>query len=142
MVTFPEKVLFPPTVTPLSNEAVSWTNMGMLNPTASFSGRGEEVEAPRTVFSGEDDGEEEARAERRLKGKNELRDWLNANDIGCEIYYPVPLHLQECLGELAGRYSCPEAEKAAEETIALPVYPELTEEMQEYVVKNFVQFYS
>jgi dTDP-4-amino-4,6-dideoxygalactose transaminase len=77
----------------------------------------------------------------RVKRRNELRDWLVANDIGCEIYYPVPLHRQECLGSLATQPSCPVAEKAADETIALPVYPELTAEMQEYVVKKFVQFY-
>lgn len=78
----------------------------------------------------------------RVERRNELRDWLLANDIGCEIYYPVPLHRQECLGTLATQYSCLEAEKAADETIALPVYPELTAEMQEYVVKKIVQFYS
>ncbi len=78
----------------------------------------------------------------RVERRNELRDWLLANDIGCEIYYPVPLHRQECLGALAAQISCPEAEKAADETVALPIYPELTAEMQEYVVKKFVQFYS
>jgi dTDP-4-amino-4,6-dideoxygalactose transaminase len=78
----------------------------------------------------------------RVERRNELRDWLIGNDIGCEIYYPVPLHKQECLGALASQISCPEAEKAADETIALPIYPELTPEMQEYVVKKFVQFYS
>lgn len=78
----------------------------------------------------------------RVKRRDALRDWLTANEIGCEIYYPVPLHRQECLGNLAAAFTCPEAEKAAEETIALPIYPELTEEMQEHVVKSIVQFYS
>ena len=78
----------------------------------------------------------------RVERRNELRDWLLANDIGCEIYYPVPLHRQECLGDLAARDSCPEAEMAADETVALPVYPELTAEMQDYVVRKIVQFYS
>lgn len=78
----------------------------------------------------------------RVERRNELRDWLLGNDIGCEIYYPVPLHKQECLGPLGAKISCPEAEKAADETVALPIYPELTAEMQEYVVKKFVQFYS
>lgn len=77
----------------------------------------------------------------RVERRNELRDWLVGNDIGCEIYYPVPLHKQECLGSMASQISCPEAEKAADETIALPIYPELTPEMQEYVVKKIVQFY-
>ena len=78
----------------------------------------------------------------RVERRNELRDWLLQNDIGCEIYYPVPLHRQECLGALAAQFSCPIAEKAADETIALPIYPELTGEMQEYVVKKLVQFYN
>lgn len=78
----------------------------------------------------------------RVERRNELRDWLLENDIGCEIYYPVPLHRQECLGSLAAGFSCPMAEKAADETIALPIYPELTAEMQEFVVKKMVQFYS
>lgn len=78
----------------------------------------------------------------RVERRNELRDWLLQNDIGCEIYYPVPLHRQECLGALATAFSCPVAEKAADETIALPIYPELTDAMQEYVVKKMVQFYT
>jgi len=77
----------------------------------------------------------------RVERRNELRDWLLENNIGCEIYYPVPLHKQQCLGELAGNVHCPEAEKAADTTIALPIYPELTEEMQAYVVEKIVQFY-
>jgi dTDP-4-amino-4,6-dideoxygalactose transaminase len=77
----------------------------------------------------------------RVERRDELRDWLQNNDIGCEVYYPVPLHKQECLGELAVGLSYPEAEKAAETTIALPIYPELTVEMQEYLVEKVVQFY-
>lgn len=78
----------------------------------------------------------------RVEQRNELRDWLIKNDIGCEIYYPVPLHKQECLGSLGSLYNCPEAERAADTTIALPIYPELTEEMQRVVVEKIVQFYS
>ena len=78
----------------------------------------------------------------RVERRDQLRDWLGKCEIGCEIYYPVPLHKQECLGPLAQQLSYPEAEKAADETIALPIYPELTTEMQEYIVKKFVQFYS
>ncbi|MGW8195430.1 MAG: DegT/DnrJ/EryC1/StrS family aminotransferase [Desulforhopalus sp.] len=77
----------------------------------------------------------------RVEKRDELRDWLVASDIGCEIYYPIPLHKQECLGSLAGDCSYPEAERAAETSIALPIYPELTEQMQEYVVDKIVQFY-
>ena len=77
----------------------------------------------------------------RVKNRNGLRDWLTANDIGCEVYYPIPLHKQECLGSGFEKISCPEAEKAAEETIALPIYPELSLKMQHYVVDKIVQFY-
>lgn len=77
----------------------------------------------------------------RVKRRNELREWLGKNDIGCEIYYPVPLHKQECLGSLGSIAHCPEAERAADTTIALPIYPELTAEMQEYVVQKIMQFY-
>lgn len=78
----------------------------------------------------------------RVKNRDGLRDWLLKNDIGCEIYYPVPLHQQECLGGLCGEVSFPVAEKAAGETIALPIYPELTAEMREYLVDKVVQFYN
>lgn len=78
----------------------------------------------------------------RVDRRNELREWLDKNNIGCEIYYPVPLHKQECLGTGGGSVHCPEAEKAADATIALPIYPELTEAMQAYVVEKIVQFYA
>ena len=78
----------------------------------------------------------------RVERRDELRDFLAANDIGCEIYYPVPLHKQECLAEVNEKSSCPVAETAAEETIALPIYPELTKEMQAFVVEKLVQFYA
>lgn len=78
----------------------------------------------------------------RVNKRDELRDWLQKHDIGCEIYYPVPLHKQECLGDLRDGLSYPEAEKAAESTIALPIYPELTVEMQAYLVEKVVQFYT
>ena len=78
----------------------------------------------------------------RVKKRDTLRDWLVTNNIGCEVYYPVPLHKQECLGSLASEISCPEAEKAAKETIALPIYPELTSVMQEYIVEKIVKFYA
>lgn len=77
----------------------------------------------------------------RVEKRDLLRDWLLAHDIGCEIYYPVALHKQECLGADYRHISMPEAEKAATETLALPIYPELTVEMQEHVVATIARFY-
>jgi len=78
----------------------------------------------------------------RVPRRDELRASLVEKKIGCEVYYPVPLHLQECfsdLGYAAG--SMPVSEKAAAEVLALPIYPELTEEQIERVacaVKGFL----
>lgn len=78
----------------------------------------------------------------RVPQRDELQVYLKEQQIGTAIYYPIPLHLQECfahLGYQSGDF--PESEKAANETLALPVYPELTREQQEYVVKMIRQFY-
>ncbi len=67
---------------------------------------------------------------------------LRSRDVGCEIYYPVPLHLQDCfqsLGHKEGDF--PESERAAKETVALPIYPDLTGEMAEWVVSSISEFY-
>ena len=74
--------------------------------------------------------------------RDELRAFLTTNDIGTDIYYPVPLHLQECFDFLGYKKGeLPESERAAEETLALPIYPELKPEQQKYVVKTIAEFF-
>jgi dTDP-4-amino-4,6-dideoxygalactose transaminase len=77
----------------------------------------------------------------RVQRRDELRDWLSSKDIGTEIYYPLALHQQECVKNVIDTPLLPHAEQAAAETLALPIYPELTQEMQDYVVASIMQFY-
>ncbi len=78
----------------------------------------------------------------RVPQRDELKSFLQENDIGCEIYYPVPLHLQNCFSFLGGAEGdCPESERAALETLALPIFTELTPEMQEYAAGKIAEFY-
>jgi dTDP-4-amino-4,6-dideoxygalactose transaminase len=74
--------------------------------------------------------------------RDELREFLTKNEVGTDIYYPVPLHLQECF-EYVGYHEgdLPEAELASKQTLALPIFPELKSEQQEFVVEKISEFF-
>jgi len=79
----------------------------------------------------------------RTNRRNQIREFLAARKIGSEIYYPVPLHMQDALkslGYIEGSF--PEAERAAREVLALPIFPELREDEQQTVVAAITDFLS
>jgi len=79
----------------------------------------------------------------RADRRDELKAFLGENGIGCAIYYPRSLHEQDCFGSLG--YSTgdfPESERAARESLSLPVYPELREDEQQYVIDKVREFYA
>jgi dTDP-4-amino-4,6-dideoxygalactose transaminase len=79
----------------------------------------------------------------RAEGRDKLRTYLADHGVSTEIYYPVPLHLQECFRDLG--YSLgdlPESEIAAEQALAIPVYPELEANQQEYIVDTISAYYA
>jgi len=77
----------------------------------------------------------------RVLKRDELVAHLQDKGIGCAIYYPVPMHLQECFGYLGYKMGdFPQAEKAAEEVLAIPIYPELTDEMKAHVCEVILSF--
>lgn len=79
----------------------------------------------------------------RAHRRDELRNFLKDKHIGTEIYYPIPMHLQDCyrsLGHKKGDF--PESERAAAEVLSLPIYAELADEQLIYVVESIKAFYS
>ena len=78
----------------------------------------------------------------RLEHRDELMAYMKQRGIGAEIYYPVPFHLQECFRDLGYKEGdFPESERAAKETMAIPIYPELTLAQQAEVVETIVSYY-
>jgi dTDP-4-amino-4,6-dideoxygalactose transaminase len=78
----------------------------------------------------------------RLSERDQLQAYLKNRGVGTEVYYPVPMHVQECfayLGHKAGDF--PESESAANQTLALPIYPELSETQLRYVVECVRDFF-
>lgn len=77
----------------------------------------------------------------RVQSRDSLMEYLKQNGIGCEIYYPVPLHLQDCFSNLGYKYGdLPISEKASLETLALPIYPSLNKAQQQRIVATIGSF--
>jgi dTDP-4-amino-4,6-dideoxygalactose transaminase len=78
----------------------------------------------------------------RVQRRDELRAYLTDHGIGTEIYYPISLHMQKCFANLGyGAEDCVESARAASETLAVPIYPELTSEQIDRVVDSISEFY-
>jgi dTDP-4-amino-4,6-dideoxygalactose transaminase len=78
----------------------------------------------------------------RVQNRDELQAFLKEKGIGSEVYYPRPLHLQGCFADLGyAKGSLPVSEKASEQVLSIPIYPELTKSMKECVVRKIRDFY-
>lgn len=79
----------------------------------------------------------------RVQDRDGLRAFLKDNGIGNEVYYPVPLHMQECFAYLGYKEKdFPQSEQSARETVALPIYPELNDPMAKQVIEKIAKFFS
>jgi len=76
------------------------------------------------------------------ENRDELMKELQAKEIGCAIYYPLPLHVQECFAEVGQKEGdCPIAERLAKQVVSIPIYSELTEEQIRFVAETIINFY-
>ena len=71
----------------------------------------------------------------RVPQRDACRKLFTERGIGCGVFYPVPLHRQECFAGLDPAAHCPEADRASHEVLALPMYPELTQAQQDEVIQ-------
>ncbi|MDT3695641.1 MAG: DegT/DnrJ/EryC1/StrS family aminotransferase [Ignavibacterium sp.] len=79
----------------------------------------------------------------RIENRDAAREFLTKNEIGTEIYYPVPFHLQECFNELGYKKGdFPVSEFAADKSLALPIFPELSDDQLVYVVETLKKFFN
>lgn len=79
----------------------------------------------------------------QVSDRDGLRAHLQVRNVGTEIYYPVPLHLQKCFSNLGYTPGdCPVAETAAESVVSIPIYPELTKAQQDYVVESCADYFA
>jgi dTDP-4-amino-4,6-dideoxygalactose transaminase len=77
----------------------------------------------------------------RTRDREGLKDFLKVRQVGTEVYYPVPMHLQKCFADLGHRKGdFPHSEEAAQTSLALPIYPELSEAQKEHVVDALAAF--
>jgi len=77
----------------------------------------------------------------RVENRNALMEFLKKKEIGCAIYYPVPFHRQECFSYLNCKdEEFPNSNYAAESSLALPIYPELSDEQIKFVVDSISEF--
>jgi dTDP-4-amino-4,6-dideoxygalactose transaminase len=77
----------------------------------------------------------------RPKERDRLAEHLKASNIDCAVHYPIPQHLQKCLEHLGYKEGdMPEAERAAKEVLAIPIFPEITKEEQDYIISTINDF--
>jgi dTDP-4-amino-4,6-dideoxygalactose transaminase len=78
----------------------------------------------------------------RVERRDELRAWLGKHEVGAEIYYPLALHMQQCFAYLGHQpQDFPESLRASQESLALPIYPELAQAQLQYVVDTIASFF-
>jgi len=103
-----------------------------------------EVELPKAIYEAEGLGHYHIYNQFvvRAANRDRLREHLKTRGVATEIYYPIPLHLQPCFGDLGYHEGdLPEAEKSADEVLALPIFAEMTEEQQRSIVDFIREFY-